>query len=460
MKKFWELQKQKKDYKKIIVLFGCGCFLLLTLLYIGLLYNNINAERTRYGYIAKNEAEHIITLVDCVMARTTTLEVMLQDHNGETEWFDKVAKNIYDDVTDETGVSLKNFAIAPDGVVSKVYPLEGNEALVGFDFLDTSRKGNLEAKEAYEKGTTILTNPFELVQGGIGMGGRSPVILRDGDTETLWGLVTVTIDFENMIEVLRLDNLEGMGVDYAISYIDQDGTPVRIHAVGDPGENAVKTRFAVRNLTWEIAVVPKKGWILPWRVILSMLIILILSLFGGIFANMVIILHENNAMLRRLAVTDGLTGCMNRLAFEKRIGELRENGIDKDFVYISADVNGLKQCNDTLGHPAGDELLVGASACMRESFEPYGKVYRIGGDEFAALLLADQKTLDEIMKKVQDLTEHWEGEMVKHISVAFGHATHSEFPDATIDTLITTVDERMYEVKREYYQHHTREVIS
>ena len=131
-----------------------------------------------------------------------------------------------------------------------------------------------------------------------------------------------------------------------------------------------------------------------------------------------------------------------------------------DFVYISADVNGLKRCNDTLGHPAGDELLVGASSCMRESFEPYGKVYRIGGDEFVALLHTDEKTLGEIMKKVQDLTEHWQGETVKHISVAFGHAMKSEFPDATIDTLITTVDERMYEVKKEYYKTHTREVVS
>ena len=149
MKKFWDLQKQKKNYKQIIVLFACITFVLLGLVCFLIARNDIAEERERYGFIARNEAEHIVTLVDCVMARTTTLEAMLQDHEGETEWFDKLAKRIYDEVTEETGVSLKNFALAPDGVVSKVYPLEGNEALIGFDFLDTSRKGNLEAKEAY-----------------------------------------------------------------------------------------------------------------------------------------------------------------------------------------------------------------------------------------------------------------------------------------------------------------------
>ena len=457
MKKFWELQKENKQYKKTTILSAFICFLILMLLYAGVLRNDIAAERERYRYIARNESEHIITLIDCVMARTTTLEAMIQDHDGETDWFDKVAGDIYDSVTEETGVSLKNFAIAPDGIVSDVYPLEGNEALIGFNFMDTSLKGNLEAKEAYEKGTTILTNPFELIQGGIGMGGRSPVILHNGDTETLWGLVTVTIDFENLIDVLRLDNLKGMGVDYAISYIEPDGSTNVMYTSGDPGKDAVKTQFTVRNLTWEIDVAPQKGWIRPWRVIASSLILLIISIFGGIFANMVIILYENNAMLRRISITDGLTGCLNRMAYEKMIDKLTQDGIDKDFVYISADVNGLKQCNDTLGHPAGDELLIGASSCMQKSFSPYGTLYRIGGDEFAALLHADKNTLDQIMKNVQELTQNWKGETVKEVSVSFGYAMYSEFPDATIDTLVKIVDERMYEVKREYYKHHTRE---
>ena len=167
---------------------AAACLFVLLIIYYALIRHDLFSERTRYSYIAKDEAEHIVTTIDCVMARTNTLKVLIQDHDGDTSFFDEVAEDIYNNVTDETGVTLKNFALAPDGVVSKVYPLKGNESLVGFDFLDLSRPGNMEAKEAYEQGSTVLTNPFELVQGGIGMGGRSPVILRDGDIERLWGI--------------------------------------------------------------------------------------------------------------------------------------------------------------------------------------------------------------------------------------------------------------------------------
>ncbi|MCR5283412.1 MAG: sensor domain-containing diguanylate cyclase [Lachnospiraceae bacterium] len=456
MKKLLMLQTKNKKYRRMIILAAVVCFLLLLLLYIGILHNDIAAERERYNYIARNEAEHIITLVDCVMARTSTLKALVQDNDGETEWFDKVAGDLYEAVIEETGVSLKNFALAPDGVVSDVYPLEGNEKLVGFNFMDTSKKGNAEAKEAYEKGKTLLTNPFELVQGGVGMGGRSPVILKDEDGERLWGLVTVTIDFENLVDVLYLQNLEGMGIECAISYIDQDGRPNRMYAIGDPGKHSVSYRFGVRNLTWQIDVAPEKGWITPWRVGISLVIILVLSVLGGIIANMVIVLHENNAMLRMLSVTDGLTGCLNRMAYEKKIDEISADGFGEDYIYISADVNGLKQCNDTLGHPAGDELLVGTSSCMKEAFSPYGELYRIGGDEFAAMIRTDKETLDTAVKQARDLIAKWKGVTVKESSVSFGYAMHSEFPDATIEQLIKLADDRMYEEKRVYYQDHTR----
>ena len=103
------------------------CLFVLCVFYYVLIKQDLFSERTRYSYIAKDEAEHIVTTIDCVMARTNTLKAMLQDHDGDTSFFDDVAEDIYNDVIDETGITLKNFALAPDGVVSKVYPLKGNE---------------------------------------------------------------------------------------------------------------------------------------------------------------------------------------------------------------------------------------------------------------------------------------------------------------------------------------------
>ncbi|MCR5502695.1 MAG: sensor domain-containing diguanylate cyclase [Lachnospiraceae bacterium] len=438
--------------KAVSILAGTVCFIVLSVFYIGLITRDLETEREKLHYIARNEAARIATTVDCVMARTNTLKALIQDHNGDTAFFDTIAGEVYDDVIRETGVVPRNIAIAPDGIVSDVYPLEGNESLIGFDFLDTTRPGNLEAIRAYELGSTVLTNPFELVQGGLGMGGRSPVIISDGEETRLWGLVTVTIDYNNLIEELRLDNLEGMGVDYTLSYIDEDGVGHIMEEKGEPDEYAVKTRFRVRNLTWEFEMSPNEGWISVRRIIFLAVIILIIAIFTGLFANNVLELRETNAILLGISNTDHLTGGPNRRAYAAAVSELTGNSIGEDFVYVSADLNGLKRTNDTLGHLAGDELIIGANECLCKAFGEFGNVYRIGGDEFAALIHADPQKVEELLEKLKTITKEWKGDSVTELSLSVGCVSHREFPDATMETLIRTADDRMYEAKRAYYQ--------
>lgn len=431
-------------------------FLLLTGLYHFILNSNLLAQKERYYFIARNQAEHIITKVDCVMSRTNTLITMVKENHGDTSWFDQVAEDVYTSVTDETGVSLKNFAIAPHGVVSKVYPLEGNEALLGFDFLDTSREGNLEAKEAYEKGKTIITNPFKLIQGGTGMGGRAPVIFKNPDGTSLWGLVTVTIDFENLMDIINLENLHGMGVDYSLSYIDSDGIAQFMSGSRNLGKNTLKTQFNVRNLTWELEVKPVRGWLSLIDVLFSFLMIVTLSCFTGLIAFMMFRLREINASLLKMSTTDALTGCYNRRAYEDKIKELSSKPLEDDFVYVSGDLNGLKQTNDRYGHAAGDELISAATECLQKAFGPYGFLYRTGGDEFVALINADEETLAEILKNLHSYMENWRGKTVEHISVSIGYASHREFPDMTIEALSKAADKNMYKSKRDFYEAHNR----
>ena len=441
----------KKRYI-ISVIAAAIVFGVMFMTYSMFIEHDLTSEKARYSYIAKNEAEHIATTIDCVMARTNTLKAMVQDHEGDTGFFDEVADDIYQAVTDETGVTLKNFALAPGGIVSNVYPLEGNEALVGFNFLDMSKAGNEEAKEAYEQGKTVLTNPFELVQGGMGMGGRSPVLLRNGDKEELWGLVTVTIDFDNLIEVLGLENMEGMEVSYVLSYIDGDGKSHIMQAKGNLDAHPEKVQFNVRNLTWELAVSPSKGWISVLDHFLATATILIISVFAGAFTGVLLELRESNAILFRLSNTDQLTGGANRMAYGTAISKLSEGEMADNLVYISADINGLKQTNDTLGHLAGDELISGASECLKNALSEYGEVYRIGGDEFAALIHADPDSLGGIIDKLHTLSANWKGKNVEKLSLSVGYATCREFPDEPVETLIKISDQRMYEEKRTFYQ--------
>ena len=177
-----------------------------------------------------------------------------------------------------------------------------NKSLIGFNFLDTNLEGNQAALDAYEQGHTILTNPFKLVQGGMGMAGRAPVLIEQmeqGDRQKLWGLVTVTIDFDNLIKVLKLDNLIGMGLDYQLSYINKDGSSHVMQSLGSQRSDAVRKRFLVRNLTWELAISPHNGWYSVERCVAAIVIICVLSAFVGGFVSTLITLHSANIMLRR-----------------------------------------------------------------------------------------------------------------------------------------------------------------
>ena len=102
--------------------------------------------------------------------------------------------------------------------------------------------------------------------------------------------------------------------------------------------------------------------------------------------------------------TDELTKCFNRRAYDSDMEKL---DLNTEWAYISLDLNGLKQSNDSLGHSAGDELICAASNCMKFAFASYGKIYRIGGDEFVVWIQNSVSNLDSILQ-VFDSTEFLE----------------------------------------------------
>ena len=440
-------------HRKIGVITALITLLILFTVYSLFIQHDISLEKDHYGLIAEDEATHIITTIDCIMTRTNTLEALIQDHKGETDFFTNVAGNVYNSVLLETGVYLKNLAIAPSGVVSAVFPYIGNESLIGFNFMDLSKPGNVEAYEAYEKGNTILTNPFELVQGGIGMAGRKPVIIDDADNgKKLWGLVTVTIDFENLLKVLRLENLAAMGLNYELSYITFDNTRHVMTSSGSLKKNAKRITFNIRNLTWELAVMPVQGWISVRQISIFIILFVSLSYFAGVFANTLLRLQESNKQLLQLSITDRLTGCYNRRAYETDFSNLQENPPDDDFVYVSADINVLKSVNDSLGHAAGDELICGTAQCLARCFSDYGKLYRTGGDEFVCMLSMNEKKLSETKEKLLAEINAWKGSNVESLSFSVGYAAKRDFPEATVKELAKISDKKMYEEKNRYYQ--------
>lgn len=164
------------------------------------------------------------------------------------------------------------------------------------------------------------------------------------------------------------------------------------------------------------------------------------------------IIAERTKALAHASFRDQTTQLLNRRAFEEAKADLADRPLDEDFIYMTADVNGLKTVNDTLGHAAGDELIRGAADCMKACFGGYGQIYRIGGDEFAAMLKLSPAALEAAVAQFERTTAAWSGDLVKGLSVSLGAAARREFPSENIAEISRISDERMYAAKEAHYR--------
>lgn len=149
--------------------------------------------------------------------------------------------------------------------------------------------------------------------------------------------------------------------------------------------------------------------------------------------------------------TDGLTGCYNRRAYVDDIKAYKDNGIPDNLILVAMDINGLKTTNDTMGHAAGDELIMGAVSCIRGAMSGYGKIYRTGGDEFMAILMTDSDTMVRVAENFTELTLGWSGTLARELSVSIGYVVYSEDKPGDFGEMERLADRRMYDSKSNYY---------
>ena len=156
---------------------------------------------------------------------------------------------------------------------------------------------------------------------------------------------------------------------------------------------------------------------------------------------------------RRLAVTDGLTGLANRVqlyeALPRALAKAARN--DAHVGVLVLDMNGFKQVNDTLGHAAGDRLLVGFGELLRRCVLGSDLVARLGGDEFAIVLpdLQDAAQVQAVVRRIRAATAEPidVGETVVQPSASIGVAL-SEPGELSADDVLNRADLAMYESKK------------
>ena len=160
-----------------------------------------------------------------------------------------------------------------------------------------------------------------------------------------------------------------------------------------------------------------------------------------------VVLEHKNQMLSE---SDQLTGMLNRRSYEQRVASIRQQGCSPDLKVCALDVNGLKVVNDKLGHQAGDELICGAAECIKNVFGPYGLCYRVGGDEFVAILEGPTPDDDEFRERLDAACKSYRGELVSELSISLGIRCAEE--GVTIDELLHWADQAMYSFKAQFYK--------
>ncbi|BBZ30050.1 hypothetical protein MMAD_43450 [Mycolicibacterium madagascariense] len=166
------------------------------------------------------------------------------------------------------------------------------------------------------------------------------------------------------------------------------------------------------------------------------------------------------AELARLALTDPLTGLLNRHAFTEHVDQSRDAHPDAPAGVVFIDLDGFKCVNDTHGHAAGDMVLVHAANVLRTRVEGRHSAYRMGGDEFVVLCL------DTSAEEVEALAEAIRYSLTGTYPIQAGRVVLSASVGWTrgatddIDALLRTADADMYRQKPKLRRKGDRDAVA
>ncbi len=179
------------------------------------------------------------------------------DPDMDQERFALVAKHLM-----QQDSQVRNIAAAPGFTVRMVYPLEGNEEVLGVDF--RTLKAQWTATEhALVVKDIVIAGPFELVQGGVGLIARFPVFISapDSDEVHLWGLLSTVLNIDELYRVSGISDPD-LPFDLVLQSVDEQGV-VSEPFYGDPAvldRRPVAASVSLPRGGWILSAVPKNGW--------------------------------------------------------------------------------------------------------------------------------------------------------------------------------------------------------
>lgn len=165
-------------------------------------------------------------------------------------------------IPNEDGV-VKAFELAPEGIITEIYPMQGNSEALGLDVLGEHERKK-DAALAKETGEYTLGGPYQLKQGGTGALLFKPVYRTDDSGESsFWGFVLQVIDWDRFMSDINLKSLSEADFSYKIWSYDRSSGDKVIFAQSqdDVPEDSQTIECEIPNNTWYFDIVPSNGWI-------------------------------------------------------------------------------------------------------------------------------------------------------------------------------------------------------
>lgn len=351
--------------------------------------------------------------------RTIALQQVLISQNGKFPGFDDIAENLMSD-------AVSSLQLAPDGYVTQIHPLKGNEEGI-VDLMGNPTRGRISR---YARDNHVLTvqGPFNLNQGGRGIAIRNPLYLKDkSGKQHFWGftiaIMRVPALFEN-----SFGTLSKLGYEYRLSKMNTpwDTEFKVLWQTGGKLIDPASDSFILGDETWKFEVMPGGGWGNPRfvagvAVLWTLIVLLMTWLTWALLDN-----RERKESFKKLAHVDDLTGIYNRYGFNAKAEKLIARNPGGPLVDVQLDVDDFKLINDLYGHPSGDTVLKSLAESLRAFFPTGALLGRTGGDEFRILLpnctAAEAKDrLEKFAKTPKSFT--WRG-VEQHFSISIGYAEY------------------------------------
>ena len=434
------MQKLKKRFIVPVVVFILGmCALIGTIYVVG--EDQEEQNRTKAQLNAMTYAERIYGELMEGIGVTDTLKQVVISGDGNINKFYDIAAKMMDD-------SIQSIQIAPNGVVTEIYPKEGNES-GKIDLINDSDRGEI-SRYARDNDTVIMQGTFKLKQGGYGIAVRNPVYLEnENGQKSFWGFTIVILKVPEIFSE-SVEALSNFGFKYSLQKCASpwDDTYEWVYGSKKELNDPVIYDFDVYRDKWRLEILPKSGFYNNSNLIYMFIggVIIVLLLTGLTVA--LISINENRKLFKKLAVTDTLTGIYNRLGFNRQVEQYMRQNPQKHCVVAMLDIDDFKLVNDVYGHAAGDGVLQKLAESMKQYFSKDVILGRNGGDEFC-IFMPDCTAVEvkPFLKKFTEETRNFYCKGEAHtFTISLGYAEYPVLADEC-SKLVRCADMALYAVK-------------